>query len=387
VGLLLALRDNRWYVTDGVGSCRSVQTSDLSGLLLCSVGGSGEETSASDSTSGDSSSSPASSFLGLGDVRVVSGSGRLRNLFLQLLLNLLLLHNSDGVAVCLWSKTSLLTALAYDFGNSSWLLGNLACKRSGGARGCSRLNCNTGVLFGLGVHTHRQAGLWDHVAHNGRQAKHAALSIALSLRSQTKVRQCGERVGLCVRSRISPCGTLNSVRADGAWVRDLFARCKVDWVAEARGCWNGRDAKGLRLGIFLLPVVTDSRLYCVVCERARVGHWLSRGKVNRVTETCGGSNGGDVEALGFALRRFGGRGHGESTRDRLLRLGLFALLGHGASKASSGRLRRSGGEGADGLVDNVFRLENIVHYAVAIVLLARALVDDPIAIDDKLETC
>jgi hypothetical protein len=38
----------------------------------------------------------------------------------------------------------------------------------------------------------------------------------------------------------------------------------------------------------------------------------------------------------------------------------------------------------DRLVNNVIWLENIVYYAVAVILLARAVVDDPIAIDDKL---
>jgi hypothetical protein len=38
----------------------------------------------------------------------------------------------------------------------------------------------------------------------------------------------------------------------------------------------------------------------------------------------------------------------------------------------------------DRLVDNVLWLEDIVYYAMAVILLARALVDDPIAIDNEL---
>jgi hypothetical protein len=45
---------------------------------------------------------------------------------------------------------------------------------------------------------------------------------------------------------------------------------------------------------------------------------------------------------------------------------------------------RGGREGADGLVDNVFGLEDVVDYALAVGFLARALIDDPIAVDDKL---
>jgi hypothetical protein len=106
--------------------------------------------------------------------------------------------------------------------------------------------------------------------------------------------------------------------------------------------------------------------------------------VDGVAEACGGSNRSNVEALGFALRSLGRRRHGKGARYRLLGLGLLALLGDGAGKRSGAGLGGSRGESVDRLVNNVIWLENIVYYAVAVILLARAVVDDPIAIDDKL---
>jgi hypothetical protein len=67
-----------------------------------------------------------------------------------------------------------------------------------------------------------------------------------------------------------------------------------------------------------------------------------------------------------------------------LGLGLLALLGDGAGKRSSAGLGSSRGESVDRLVDDVLWLEDIVYYTMAVILLARALVDDPIAIDDEL---
>ncbi len=60
-------------------------------------------------------------------------------------------------------------------------------------------------------------------------------------------------------------------------------------------------------------------------------------------------------------------------------------FGDGTSERSGRRLGgNGGGKGADMRVDEVFWQEDIVGYTCAIIFFAGALVDTPIAIDDKL---
>jgi hypothetical protein len=163
-----------------------------------------------------------------------------------------------------------------------------------------------------------------------------------------------------------------------------LARRKVNGVAHAGARWDGRDTECVRL--FWLPVlsVADGRVHCVVCKGARIGHWLAGRKFDGVAETLGSRNGVDVEALRFGHGRLGSGRHGESSRYRLVGLCLL-LLRDGTGKRGSGGLRCGRRERADGLVDNVVGLQHIVDYAMAVVLFARALVNDPIAIDNKLQ--
>jgi hypothetical protein len=71
----------------------------------------------------------------------------------------------------------------------------------------------------------------------------------------------------------------------------------------------------------------------------------------------------------------------------LAHLLFLVFFRYQASEARSGGLRCGGRQGLDRLVDDVSWLQDVVNYAVAIVFLARALVDTPVAIDDKLVEC
>jgi hypothetical protein len=156
----------------------------------------------------------------------------------------------------------------------------------------------------------------------------------------------------------------------------------VDGVAGASSCRDGRDADCGVLILRRLTLEVDCGINGVVGQCAGSWDMLLRRKLDWVSQAGSSRNGVDKLAL---LGARCGR-HGERAGDGLVGLALskILLLGNGAGKRCCGRLRRCGRERVRWLIYNVLGQEDVVNNPIAVVLLGRALVDTPVAIDDEL---